>query len=91
MDFETRYNAMEHAKLIMIQRLLMEVAAIKGNEANQFIDAFRNACITEISDTTVEAGSQRPLEISKIAKSIVEGVAEMAKDRLQQRKDEGNL
>ncbi|KQQ70925.1 hypothetical protein ASF70_18955 [Rhizobium sp. Leaf321] len=91
MEFETRYNAMEHAKLIMIQRLLLELASLKGAGGSQFIEEFRNACVTEISDTKAEGAAERPVEISQVARSIVEGVAAMAKDRFLQRKAERSL
>ncbi len=88
-EFEIRYNAMEQAMLLMIQRLAFEVAKTKGEQANQWVEGFRNAIVTEINNTMVrEAGGNvpRPTEISEMAKSVVEGIATMTKDRLAELK-----
>ncbi len=77
---------MEQAKLMMIQRLLLELAATKGENGDHWIEEFRNAVITEVNGTKTLAGSgdQRPREVTKMAISIVEATADMAKDRLSQ-------
>ncbi len=88
-DFEIRYNAMEHAMLLMIQRLTFEVANTKGDQASKWVEGFRNAIVTEINDTmNLEAGAKvpRPNQVSEMAKSIVEGVATMTKERLAELK-----
>lgn len=87
-EFEVRYNAMEQAMLLMIQRLTLELARSKGDQAAQWVDSFRNALVTEINDTmTGQPGEKipRPPEISLMAKSIVEGIATMTRDRLAER------
>ena len=84
-EFEIRYNAMEQAMLLMIQRLALEVAKSKGDDATTWVDQFRNAVVTEINDTMHGApGSTtpRPKEITDMAVSVVSSVATMTKARL---------
>lgn len=88
-EFLVRYNAMEQAMLLMLQRLTYEVAKTKGDQANEWVDGFRNAIVTEINDTMHGApGSTtpRPNEITDMAKSVVEGIATMTKDRLAEQR-----
>lgn len=86
-DFEVRYNAMERANLIMIQRLLFEIADMKGDDGAAWIDRFRNAVVTEISDLKQSDGTPAAREIVQMAHSVVSNTAKMAKERLAQRRD----
>lgn len=89
-EFEIRYNAMEHALLMMSQRLILEVARSKGENGAAWIDAFRNAVTGEISDTR-QVGDERPVAVTKMARSVVEGVTSMAKHRYELLREEGRL
>lgn len=90
-EFEVRYNAVEHAYMLMIQKLVLEVAIMKGDEGSAWIDRFRNAVVSEIADTKSIDGTQRPAAITSMARSVVEGVAKMSHHRLTQLKEEGSL
>ncbi len=90
-DFEVRYNAMEQANLLMTQRLILEIAIMKGDEGSTWIDRFRNAVVSEIGDTKGIDGNPRPVAMTSMARSVVEGVAKMAQTRLTQLKEEGGL
>lgn len=88
-EFELRYNSMEHAKLLVLQRLILEVADMKGEGALEWIDGFRNAVVSEIGDTmTDQTGSPapRPDRLRSATKNIVQGLTDMAKHRLEQRR-----
>lgn len=89
--FETRYNAMERAQLLMIQRLVLEIAEMKGEAGAGWIDEFRNAVVSEISDIKSMEGGPAPIEITRMAHSVVAGVASLAKERYEQRRGEETL
>lgn len=90
-EFEIRYNAVEQASLLMVQRLMLEIAIMKGEQGSAWIDTFRNAVVSEIGDTQASDGEQRPAAIKAMARSVVENVARMSQERLKQRRDEGSL
>jgi hypothetical protein len=90
-DFEVRYNAVEQANLLMMQRLILEIAIMKGDEGPAWIDKFRNAVVSEVVDTQASDGGQRPAAITAMARSVVENVALMSKNRLTQLKEDGIL
>ena len=91
-DFEIRYNAVETANLLMMQRLLVELARLHGDKGEAVIERFRNAVVTELNDAK-EASTDQPRlrAITEMAQSVVTNVAAMAKDRYGQMKDEGSL
>lgn len=84
-SFEIRYNGIEHAKIVMLQRLLLEVAELQQGDKDDWIDRFRNACITEINETQNAPGTPRPAEVRQMATATVKMVSDMAKHRLAQR------
>lgn len=90
-DFEIRYNAMERANLFKVQRLVFEIAQMKGKDGAAWIDRFRNAVVTELSDIKTMEGGQTPAEVTGLAHSVVMNVAQMAKDRYEQARSESSL
>ncbi len=87
-EFAVRYNAVEHTVLIMLQRLVFEIASMKGEKGTPWIEEFRNACVTEMNDARTSAETQVSQDIRTLSRSIVENVATMAKDRLAARRSE---
>ncbi len=90
-DFEIRYNGVEQAQIMMMARLLLEVARMKGAEGADFIDRFRNAVVTELNDAEDGGGGPRDQQIAAVSQSVVVNVSKMAKDRYVRLKNEGLL
>ncbi len=91
-DFEIRYNAVESANLIMIQRLLIELARLNGDNGEAVFDRFRNAVVMELSDAKERAtASPRDPRITEMSKQVVAQVSKMAKERYAELKAEGGL
>ena len=76
---------------MMMARLLLEVARMKGTEGADFIDRFRNAVVTELNDAKDGGGGPRDPQIAAVSQSVVVNVSKMAKDRYVRLKDEGLL
>lgn len=90
-EFEIRYNGVEQAQIIMMSRLVLEVARLHGSQGSDWIDRFRNAVVTELNDARTGAGAPRDPQISAMSQSVVANIAKMAKARYEQLKDEGSL
>jgi hypothetical protein len=84
-------NGVLQAQMVMTQRVLVEIARMKGAEGGDWIERYRNAVITELNDATTPDGQPRPAGVSQVSQSVVTNIAQMAKERWVSLRDEGGL
>ncbi|WP_026616376.1 hypothetical protein [Ensifer aridi] len=82
---DAEMRATMSATFIMLQRLIVEVAIMKGEEGMAWIDAFKDTLTSEMKEA--EALQERRADRTRSATSrmLIEGVAVIAKRHLEER------
>lgn len=83
---DSEMRATVQATFVMLQRLIVEVAATKGDGGMAWIDAFRDSLTSEMKKA--EELHTRRVDSKRAATSrmLIEGVAFMAKRQLEQQR-----
>jgi hypothetical protein len=87
-DSELRATA--QANFLMLQRLIVEVAAIKGDEGMAWIDTFRDSLTSEMKKTEELQTRRIDRDRSATSRTLIEGVAYMAKRQLEQQRSQSD-
>ncbi len=80
-DFEIRYNAVEHANLLVLQELVRSVAKLHDNPTT-WIKEFEGSVSRKIEATKNQDGTPRDQRLTEVAKSVVQAVSQMAAHEL---------
>ncbi|MGN7749718.1 hypothetical protein [Sinorhizobium sp. 22678] len=82
---DSEMRATVQATFMMLQRLVVEVAAMKGDEAADWIDEFRDSLTSEMKKAEELQARRADIERSATTRMLIDGVAVMAKRHLEQR------
>ena len=83
---DSEMRAIVQASFMMLQKLIVEVAATKGDEGSAWIDAFRDDLTSEMKKVEELQKRRADTERSATSRMLIEGVALMAKRELEQQR-----
>jgi hypothetical protein len=83
---DSEMRATVQATFMMLQRLIVEVAATKGDEGSAWIDAFRDNLTSEMKKVEELQKRRADTERAATSRMLIEGVALMAKRELEQQR-----
>lgn len=83
---DSEMRATVQATFMMLQRLIVEVAASKGDEGSAWIDAFRDDLTSEMKKVEELQKRRADTERAATSRMLIEGVALMAKRELEKQR-----
>jgi hypothetical protein len=83
---DSEMRATVQATFMMLQRLIVEVAAAKGEEGLDWIDGFRDSLTSEMKKVEELQKRRADTERAATSRMLIEGVALMAKRQLEQQR-----
>ncbi|MFC0808573.1 hypothetical protein ACFHWW_24515 [Ensifer sp. P24N7] len=83
---DSEMRATVQATFMMLQRLIVEVAATKGDEGSAWIDAFRDNLTSEMKKVEELQKRRADTERAATSRMLIEGVALMAKRELEKQR-----
>jgi hypothetical protein len=87
---DSEMRATVQATFMMLQRLIFEVAAAKGEEGLDWIDGFRDSLTSEMKKVEELQKRRADTERTATSRMLTEGVALMAKRELEQQRSSSN-
>jgi hypothetical protein len=87
---DSEMRATVQATFMMLQRLIVEVAAMKGDEAADWIDEFRDSLTSEMKKVEELQARRADIERSATTRMLIDGVAVMAKRHLEQKQSQSD-
>lgn len=85
---DSEMRATVQANFLMIQRLIVEVAAMKGDEGSAWIDTFRDDLTSEMKKAEELQTRRADIERAATSRQLIEGAAFMAKRQLEQQRSQ---
>ncbi|AGA08891.1 hypothetical protein CN151_08975 [Sinorhizobium meliloti] len=83
---DSEMRATVQATFMMLQKLIVEVAATKGDEGSAWIDAFRDDLTSEMKKVEELQKRRADTERAATSRMLIEGVALMAKRELEKQR-----
>jgi hypothetical protein len=87
---DSEMRATVQATFMMLQRLIVEVAAMKGDEGADWIDEFRDSLTSEMKKAEELTARRANIERSATTRMLIDGVALMAKRHLEQKQSQSD-
>ncbi|RVP94036.1 hypothetical protein [Sinorhizobium meliloti] len=83
---DSEMRATVQATFMMLQKLIVEVAATKGDEGSAWIDAFRDDLTSEMKKVEELQKRRADTERAATSRMLIEGVVLMAKRELEKQR-----
>ncbi|KAB2679728.1 hypothetical protein [Brucella pseudintermedia] len=82
-DFEIRYNAGELAHFALHQQIMKELALLKGEQAESWLEKFTRSANQNAANVRLQDGSQQNAAITETAQSIISALSQAVAHQLK--------